>query len=861
MKSPSIRISLGLFLIALTTLMTELVLMRVFDVILQTNIGYVIITGAMFAFGLAGIFAALFPLKDHSQVRGKIAFCSAGFAITALALLPLLNIIPFSTDELYADKVGQLIWFTLMYLGLVLPFFLAGLVFTYVFTAYARDIRKLYFFDLCGAAIGCIALIPFITRIGPGGLLFLSCGGGLLAAALFAESRKFTVGAVVLGLGVCVVPFLRTGSYYDFAPHLNKRGVLSADESQSIERTIWDPISKIDVIDSFRQDPDTGERRLHHKHVAYDGGNQSSHMFPFDGDLEKLRKQLEADKSVVLDNFWNRGVVVAHRFFADTDADALIIGAAAGQETKGALLYNPGSVDAVELVGAVIDLVTGKLDPKYSEFIGNIFQDPRVNAIIGEGRSFLRSTDKQYDVIQMFSNHTSSSVAAGTGAMATTYLQTVEAYIEYFESLKANGILQANHHVPGRMIATAAVAWKKMGRDNFSDHVLLFERPEAPFDSIPTFLIKMSPWTAAEVASVSEFMLERTPEDNGEPNGLWVHDYHVMVHNPLEPDKSFYSPEFFSGEMSAALIDRVPYRTAAATDDRPYFNFLRRTTDTLPDEGDPAVFLDASTAYRLNSQLQGDAIKVPMDTAHFFVAGAAGLVFTVLFIFVPLLFSKAGRQPWVGKFPTVIYFSCLGAAFIIVELTAIQKLMHLIGFPLYTYSVVIFTMLLAAGLGSASAGLLNIRPGSRWWIPFAGTLVFGLAMLALYPVVSQGFLSQPLVVRCLVAAGMIFPMAFFMGMPLPLGIMALEGKPAGAIAWAWGMNGLFTVIGGVAAAVISISRGFTFTMLLAFAIYALAAVAFSVLRRGVAEDQRITPVVANPLTPESPMPPAPLPAV
>lgn len=836
MKNPSLRISFGLFLIALTTLMTELVLMRVFDVILQTNIGYVIITGAMFAFGLAGIFAALFPLKDHTHVRGKIAFCSAGFGVTALALLPLLNLIPFSTDELYRDKVGQMIWFALMYLALVLPFFLAGLVFTYVFTAYAKDIRKLYFFDLCGAAIGCIALIPFIMRLGPGGLLFLSCGGGLIAAALFAESKKFTIGAVVAGVVISVVPFLKTDGYYDFVPHLNKRGVLAANEDQSIEATFWDPISKIDVIDRIRTDPETGEERLWSKHVAYDGGNQSSNMFPFDGDLEKLRQQLEDDKSVVLDNFWNRGVVVAHRFFADSDADVLIIGAAAGQETKGALLYNPGSVDAVELVGAVIDLVTGKHGEAYSEFIGHIFKDPRVNPIVGEGRSFLRSTDKQYDVIQMFSNHTSSSVAAGTGAMATTYLQTVEAYTEYFDSLKPNGILQANHHVPGRMIATAGVAWKDMGRDNFSDHVLLFTRPEAPFDSIPTMLIKMSPWTEEEVASISAFMLERTAEDHGDPDALWVHDYHVVVHDPLKPEDSFYSPEFFSGDLSDELIDKVPYRTAPSTDDRPYFNFLRRTTDTLPAEGDPEVYLDASTAYRLNSQLQGDAFKVPMDTAHFFVAGAAGLFFTVLFILAPLLFSKAGRQPWPGKASTVLYFSCLGAGFIIVELTAIQKMMHLIGFPLYTYSVVIFTMLLAAGLGSASAGLLNIRPRSRWWLPFVGTLLLGGAFLLIYPVVSQSFLAQPLVVRCLVAAVMIFPMAFFMGMPLPLGIMALDGKPAGAIAWAWGMNGLFTVIGGVAAAVISISRGFTFTMLLAFGIYVLAAVAYNVLRRGALEN-------------------------
>ena len=55
----------------------------------------------------------------------------------------------------------------------------------------------------------------------------------------------------------------------------------------------------------------------------------------------------------------------------------------------------------------------------------------------------------------MFSNHTSSSIAAGTGAMATTYLQTAEAYKEYFSHLKDDGILHINHHIYPKMVATA----------------------------------------------------------------------------------------------------------------------------------------------------------------------------------------------------------------------------------------------------------------------------------------------------------------------------------------------------------------------------------------------------------------------
>ena len=83
---------------------------------------------------------------------------------------------------------------------------------------------------------------------------------------------------------------------------------------------------------------------------------------------------------------------------------------------------------------------------EYSNYIGALFRHPLVSVYIGEGRSFLRSSDKRYDIIQIFSNHTSSSVAAGTGAIATNYLQTSDAYREYFSHLSENGILHINHY-------------------------------------------------------------------------------------------------------------------------------------------------------------------------------------------------------------------------------------------------------------------------------------------------------------------------------------------------------------------------------------------------------------------------------
>lgn len=822
-----LRIAFGLALIAGVTLMLELLLMRAFDAMMNSEMAHLIITCAMFSFGLSGVYASLRPLPAGADPTRYLVGLAIAFGIFSLLLLPMLNINPFNYSYLMADVKWQVFCFAVMYGTLIIPFFLAGLLFTTIFSSYASEIRTLYCFDLCGAAIGCIAFIPFIPLIGPGGLLFSAMALSLVAAVLFwGKFGTLQKGILVLAVVIALVPFVRTNGYFDFKDHENKRDVRWAKMHGMLEMTKWDPVAKIEVVRerprlgyTYIIDPKTNKPYLLSKHVAYDGGSQSSRLFHFDGDFKRLRADLDRDPKLFVNNFWNRAVAASHAFKADSNSDVLIIGSAAGQETKAALTYNPHSVDTVEMVKAVVDLSMGP----YSQFIGNIFHDPRVNPNVGEGRTFLRSTSKKYDIIQIYSNHTSSAMAAGGGAGRGTYLQTVDAYKEYFSSLKPDGILHINHHFYPREITTAARAWKEMGRTDFRKHVVVYERPG--LDTIPLMLIKMTPWTPAEMARLNVFMLRPGVQD--------MRDLYHISEDPMNPGKSFLSDEFYSGSLSKALIDRVNYQITPPTDDQPFFNFLRKRIQV--EKPDPANFMNESTSGWLNSQLSGkgktqSSFVVSLDVAHYVVSGVVGIFFAILFVVVPLGFASVGRQRWPGEFTSLFYFACLGAGFIIVELTLVQVFMKLIGIPLYTYSAVIFTMLAAAGIGSNAANVLKIAPSSRWWVPYVGTVVCGVILLMTAPAVSEQFLSAGIVGRLLVAALMIFPVSFFMGMCLPLGILAIESKPRGAIAWAWGMNGLFTTIGGLGAAVISMFWGFHTTLLIAFGIYVLAGLSFMRLR-------------------------------
>jgi hypothetical protein len=788
------KISLGLFAVALTTLMLELALVRVFDVIWYANMAYMVITLAMFCFGLSGIYSSLRPLPRNETIHSylsRLAFC---FAVSSLAILPALNYIPFDFDVLYSSSIKGGLLFLLMYFFLVLPFFFAGLIFSTIFSHYAEKIQNLYCWDLTGAAVGCLILVPLLPPIGPGGILFIACSCGLLASSFFSQNKTWRLVAIALAVAVAIVPFTQK-HYFDFKQHIDKRGVKGAEERKHAKDSYWDPISKIEVINFGTM-----------RHIAYDGGSQSSYVLPFvGGDLKKLRQQVESN---IGNHFFGNTVFISYALKKDTNYDALIIGAAGGSEIKAALMYGAGHVDAVELVGYVVELGKGK----NARFNGNIFNHPNVNAFKGEGRSFLRSTDRKYDIIQMYSNHTSSSIAAGSGAMAPNYLQTAEAYIEYFSHLKPDGILHINHHVYPKMVSTAALAWKQMGRTEFARHVLVIESNADGFvDNLPTLLIKMKPWTKAEVAQAQSIV----------PAYLAV--------DPLNPQNNMLTPEFFSGELSEETANKVAFRIDPSTDDRPYFNFLRKKFGRL--EADPLNFINSSTAGLLNSQLKNDWI--PSDIIHLLVAGGASIFFIFIFLFLPMMLSRAGKTKWAGKGHSLAYFSCLGTGFILFELVFIQIFMELIGYPLYTYSTVVFALLIAAGIGSSCSGRLGISLQKRWTIPFLGVLVCSVLILSIYNSYFALFLQSSTIIRIFAAIALIFPLGFFLGMPFPLGILALEHQPSGSIAWAWGMNGLFTVIGGLASVLLSIHWGFTVTIIIGICIYIWAFFEYSRLRKAV----------------------------
>ena len=127
---------------------------------------------------------------------------------------------------------------------------------------------------------------------------------------------------------------------------------------------------------------------------------------------------------------------------------------------------------------------------------------------------------------------------------------------------------------------------------------------------------------------------------------------------------------------------------------------------------------------------------------------------------------------------------------------------------------------------------MGITINNQWWVPFIGILICGGLLLGLHQWMFGLFLSSSQPVRIVISFLMIFPLGFFLGMPFPLGILAIRHQPKGSIAWAWGMNGLFTVVGGLTSVLLSIFLGFRVTIMIALIIYCLAWLLFGQFRKG-----------------------------
>ena len=205
-------------------------------------------------------------------------------------------------------------------------------------------------------------------------------------------------------------------------------------------------------------------------------------------------------------------------------------------------------------------------------------------------------------------------------------------------------------------------------------------------------------------------------------------------------------------------------------------------------------------------------------------------VFAAVFILLPTL---AIRDVWTVipyKANAALYFSALGLGFMFIEVVLIQKLTLFLGYPSYSLTVTLFSLLISSGVGSLLSERYSAQRNRALF-----SLVSFLALLTLtiyfaFPVISGLFATSGLAARIVVASVCMAPVGLCLGAFMPIGIAtisALTPHKQEFIAWAWAINGFFSVVASVLSTILSMTLGFHWVFVIALLIYVVGVTALS----------------------------------
>src|SRR3989442_10609912 len=210
---------------------------------------------------------------------------------------------------------------------------------------------------------------------------------------------------------------------------------------------------------------------------------------------------------------------------------------------------------------------------------------------------------------------------------------------------------------------------------------------------------------------------------------------------------------------------------------------------------------------------------------------AISVTLVVLFVLGPLALARAGGAPVRGWFAWLVYFGALGAGFMLIEVSLLQRFVLLLGHPVYSLTVTLFSLLLGTGAGAALSRRFS-ETTLRRSAAVALAVIAALAVVAVATVAPLVTWAIPFSrgVRILIAVATLAPMGMVLGIPMPAGIRLLNARAPQMVTWAWGMNGAISVVGATLAIFIAMNWGFSVTFLAAAATYLIGLFAILSIR-------------------------------
>ena len=782
-KSPT-RYYLAIFILASAILSYQILITRFFSVMLYYHFAFAAITlamlgltrGAMEVYGKPARYAV-------ERVGVEFARHASWFAISGIGAMVAFLCLPLAIPGAYLTPV-----LALTTTAFVIPFTAGGVCITLLLTRLPYGGGKLYAADLSGAALGCIGIIFALLVVDPvSATLWIgafAAGAGWLVVRDSADLRSLRLSGG-LALALAAAAAVHTGLAASGQSHLGVFWAKGLEQTGTLfER--WNTYSRVRVTALGETTP-FGWGLAHEPQMKIDqdyldiDADASTVITRLDGDIGKL--------SYLKDDVINAAYLV------QKPDDVAVVGAGGGRDILSGLFFGAKRIHGIEINPAIFEVLTDK----FADFSGHLDQRPGVSLVNAEARSYINHSADRYDLVQISLIDTWAATAAGGLTLTENRLYTVEAWADFYRALKPGGMLSVSRwYNPNshrgefyRLVAIAASALQGDGVPaeeltrhvvalNVGDIVTVITRPDAFTDG---------QWQEARAK-------------------LLAQGFKIM----LGPDVAFdnVTSTLLSGKADAAFFASLPENIAPSTDDNPFFFYTARFGD-LVSASASAVMNQSDTAIKLTRLLVLMAL------------GAC--VYYIVLPFVRL----ARSMPPSTLTPPVAYFSAIGMGFMLIEISQMQRLMVFLGHPVYGLGVVLVTILLFSGIGSATIGAQTPRPGA-----------VALRIVALLTTLTVAGLLTPLVtawarpaatdMRILVSVLLLAPPAFCMGMMFPLGLNIWR-RHGELLPFFWSANGITSMLASVLGMALSIEFGIARTYALGVGFYVICAAMLIASRR------------------------------
>jgi hypothetical protein len=260
-----------------------------------------------------------------------------------------------------------------------------------------------------------------------------------------------------------------------------------------------------------------------------------------------------------------------------------------------------------------------------------------------------------------------------------------------------------------------------------------------------------------------------------------------------------------------AIVAPEPFDYMPPTDERPYFfNMVK-----------PSSPFGAGDLMAQGGILAGNLTATVSLGALFFVV----LFLVALVIIGPLVRSGFPRMPRSSFALSVGYFAAIGGGFMLIQIGFMQRFSVYLGHPTYAVAIILFSMILATGIGSLISDRIPLeqKRGAVIAIPLITAALVGVVALILQQVI-VGTIEQSLGARAAITIAVVAPVSIMLGMFFPMGMRLVGRLSQDAMPWMWGINGACGVLSSVIAVAISMWSGIHTNFYLALLTYALIAI-------------------------------------